>query len=85
MCCAQALILASIGAGVLQILSGVTGVGSLLKSTLPLPVLWAFPTGVGAALLISQLSRAVELPGAWECGKRMWELMDTHTFASGKL
>lgn len=70
----DALIAASLCAGGLQIVSGMLGGGSIMRSV-PLPVLWAFPTGVGAALFISQLSRAVELPPLTEMAHRISALL----------
>lgn len=47
--------------GLLQILSGVFGIGTLMKFV-PVPVIGGFTAGIGAIILIGQLPRAFDLP-----------------------
>lgn len=47
--------------GILQILSGMFGFGTIMKFV-PLPVVGGFTAGIGAIILIGQLPRAFDLP-----------------------
>jgi carbonic anhydrase len=47
--------------GVLQILSGITGLGRLIR-LVPVPVIAGFTAGIGAIIFIGQLPRALGLP-----------------------
>ncbi len=56
-----ALLLIGIGCGILQIATGVLGLGRFVK-LVPLPVIEGFTAGIGAIILIGQLPRALGLP-----------------------
>lgn len=55
------LLLTVVGAGLLQLLAGVTGVGKFARYV-PVPVIAGFTAGIGAIILIGQLPRALGLP-----------------------
>lgn len=55
------LLIVGLGVGVLQILSGVLGVGQLARFV-PVPVIAGFTAGIGAIILLGQLPRALGLP-----------------------
>ena len=56
-----ALLVIGIGCGVLQLLTGVFGLGRFIR-LVPLPVIEGFTAGIGAIILIGQLPRALGLP-----------------------
>lgn len=56
-----ALLFIGIGCGILQIVTGVLGLGRFVK-LVPLPVIEGFTAGIGAIILIGQLPRALGLP-----------------------
>lgn len=55
------LIAVAFGAGVLQVVSGVLGIGRFVR-LVPSPVIAGFTAGIGAVILIGQLPRALGLP-----------------------
>lgn len=55
-----ALLVVGVGCGVLQILTGVFGLGRFIR-LVPLPVVEGFTAGIGAIILIGQLPRALGL------------------------
>ena len=59
------LLMIGLGAGVLQVLSGVCGLGKIIRFT-PLPVINGFTAGIGMIIFIGQLPRALGLPPAPE-------------------
>lgn len=59
------LLAVGIGCGFLQILTGVLGIGRIIR-LVPFPVVTGFTAGIGAIILISQLPRALGLPPAPE-------------------
>jgi carbonic anhydrase len=56
-----ALLLVTVGCGVLQLLVGVLGLGRFVR-LVPLPVIEGFTAGIGAIIVIGQLPRALGLP-----------------------
>ncbi len=56
-----ALLFIGIGCGILQVVTGVLGLGRFVK-LVPLPVIEGFTAGIGAIILIGQLPRALGLP-----------------------
>lgn len=56
-----ALLVIGVGCGLLQILTGVFGLGRFVR-LVPLPVIEGFTAGIGAIILIGQLPRALGLP-----------------------
>jgi carbonic anhydrase len=56
-----ALLVVGVGCGVLQLLTGVLGLGRFVR-LVPLPVVEGFTAGIGAIILIGQLPRALGLP-----------------------
>lgn len=55
------LLLIGIGCGLLQVFTGVLGLGRFVR-LVPLPVVEGFTAGIGAVILIGQLPRALGLP-----------------------
>src|SRR5688572_31915111 len=55
-----ALLVVGVGCGVLQIVTGVFGLGRFIR-LVPLPVVEGFTAGIGAIILIGQLPRALGL------------------------
>lgn len=55
------LLIVVLGAGILQLLSGLFGAGKFAKFV-PTPVIMGFTAGIGAIILIGQLPRALGLP-----------------------
>ena len=56
----EGILIVGLGCGLLQILTGILGVGRLIKRV-PFPVVTGFTAGIGALILISQLPRALGL------------------------
>ena len=56
-----ALLVVGVGCGLLQILTGVLGLGRFIR-LVPLPVVEGFTAGIGAIIFIGQLPRALGLP-----------------------
>ena len=56
-----ALLVVGVGCGLLQILTGVLGLGRFIR-LVPLPVVEGFTAGIGAIILIGQIPRALGLP-----------------------
>lgn len=56
-----ALLIVGVGCGLLQLLTGVFGLGRFVR-LVPLPVIEGFTAGIGAIILIGQLPRALGLP-----------------------
>jgi carbonic anhydrase len=56
-----ALLLIGLGCGLLQVVTGILGLGRFVK-LVPLPVIEGFTAGIGAIILIGQLPRALGLP-----------------------
>jgi carbonic anhydrase len=56
-----AMLIVGVGCGVLQLLTGVFGLGRFIR-LVPLPVIEGFTAGIGAIILIGQLPRALGLP-----------------------
>ncbi|MBX3192062.1 MAG: bifunctional SulP family inorganic anion transporter/carbonic anhydrase [Labilithrix sp.] len=56
-----ALLVVAVGCGLLQIVTGVLGLGRFIR-LVPLPVIEGFTAGIGAIILIGQLPRALGLP-----------------------
>ena len=59
------LLAVGLGCGFLQILTGVLGIGKIIR-LVPFPVVTGFTAGIGAIILISQIPRALGLPPAPE-------------------
>lgn len=55
------LLVIGLGVGLLQVLTGVLGLGRLIRFV-PVPVVAGFTAGIGAIILIGQLPRALGLP-----------------------
>lgn len=55
------LLIVVVGCGLLQLMTGVTGLGRLVRYV-PVPVIAGFTAGIGAIILIGQLPRALGLP-----------------------
>lgn len=57
----NSLLFIGLGCGLMQLLSGIFGIGRLVQF-IPTPVVGGFTAGIGAIVLISQLPRAMGLP-----------------------
>lgn len=59
------LLIVGLGCGILQLLTGFLGFGSLIRF-IPVPVVMGFTAGIGAIILISQFPRILGLPAPEE-------------------
>lgn len=61
----SSLLIVGFGCGILQLLTGVIGLGTLIRF-IPVPVVMGFTAGIGAIILIGQFPRVLGLPAPAE-------------------